>query len=148
MHGLVLAAACPVLSSALAGMAGENTVILPDTNTRELGQFVRYLYGEAVPGEDCSNFLFKLVTFSRQDQQHTKQDRSGQTVLSDFEFRNSRSYKTLRPVSPVTRPSQLVIDDREMEEEEEEDGDGDFVVEPEESSEEEESKEIKPKEVG
>ena len=46
----------------------------------------------------------------------------------------------------MTRPSQLVIDDREMEEEEE---DGDYVAEPGETSEEEEeSGEIKPKEVG
>ena len=68
VHGLVLAAACPVLATALASLPPldreDITILLADTSAEEVLPFLSHLYGQTLDNTDFSSWLFTLVDFA------------------------------------------------------------------------------------
>ena len=68
VHGLVLAAACPVLATALASLPPldreDITILLADTSGEEVLPFLSHLYGQTLDNTDFSSWLFTLVDFA------------------------------------------------------------------------------------
>ena len=68
VHGLVLAAACPLLATALASLPPldreDITILLADTPGEEVLPFLSHLYGQTLDNTDFSSWLFTLVDFA------------------------------------------------------------------------------------
>ena len=68
VHGLVLAAASPLLASVLSSLPPieleDTTIILPSTFKEELIPFLSHIYGQTLDDTDFTSSLFRLIDFN------------------------------------------------------------------------------------